>query len=228
MSDVPVAPARTWRAAAFAALAVALLFALRARSDGAAPDAVVILASFVLVMLLVRPLTARERNLPIVFACLLAAEFALHVAFLFASTGQLAHPGGTGLVCSPAAPERIGSCSPTQQGGVTLLVVQLAAALLFAWWARRADCALCTVAREIVVRPVRLVRRLARVLVSAFAVLVAFAPLDEVRCARPHEASILPRQPRRAHAVGRRGPPRRRRSGLSSTPAAAARLVFSS
>ncbi|MGH8891395.1 MAG: hypothetical protein ACRDV3_16740 [Acidothermaceae bacterium] len=217
-------PARTFRAAVFAAVAVVLLLMLRATSDGAGPSLLVVCSSFGLVTALARPLTSRERSLPVVFAGLVATQFALHVLFLFAATGQLAHPGGVGLVCSPAATSST-SCLPTERGGLVLLGVQLLAALGFAWWVRGADAIGWQLAR----RPDRIVRAIiasiARMLVKALSALV---PEPAVSVAPQAKSVPVPALPIFAVERPRRGPPRRRAaSSFSSAFSASARHAFS-
>lgn len=219
-------PARTFRAAVFAAVAVVLLLILRARSDGAGPSLAIVVASFGLVTVLARPLTSHERGLPVIFVGLVATQLGLHVLFLFAATGQLAHPGPAGLVCSPAATSET-SCLPTERGGVLLLGVQLLAALLFSWWVRGADAIGWQLAR----RPDRIVRaivdRIARVLVTAVRALV---PEPIVAIAPQRKSVPMPTSPIFAVEHPRRGPPRCRqaRSSFSSAVLASARHALSS
>ena len=75
------APARTLRAAGFAAVAVVLLLALRARSDGAEPPLLVVVLSFGLLTTLARTLTTRERSWAVVFGAVFFGELPDAVAF---------------------------------------------------------------------------------------------------------------------------------------------------
>jgi hypothetical protein len=202
--DGRAAPLRTLRAAIFAAVAVILLLALRAKSDGARPDLTVIVVSFALLTLLLRPLTSRERSLPVVFGGLLASQLLLHVGYLFSSTGQFAHAGSSGLFCSPATPASGAACLPTERGGVVLLSVQLIAAALFACWIRGADSVAWQLARQSFGALLLSLRQFAG---SLFKALVAVVP--------PVAFSLSPKQipaPRLhsslfARECGRRGPP---------------------
>jgi len=224
MAEAGEAPARTLRAAVFALLAVVLLLALRAKSDGDQPGWPVILASFGLVTALARPLTARERGLPVVFAGLLGAQFALHVGFLFASTGQLAHAGGAGLVCSPATTVPGGGCLPAERGGALLLSVQLVVAALFACWARGAESVSWQLARAQLAALLAFVRRLARARSNA---LVIATPVVDFSLSPQGKTVPLPRPARFAREHRRRGPPRRRRSDSSSIPSVSTPLALS-
>jgi len=227
VTDGREVPARTFRAAVFAAVAVVLLLMLRARSDGAGPSLPVVFSALALVTALARPLTSRERSFPVVFAGLVATQLALHVLFLFTATGQLAHHGRAGLVCSPAATSSP-SCLPTERGGLLLFGVQLLAALVFAWWVRGAD----RVGWQLASRPDRLVRaivdRIARVLLTAL-----HAPVPDIAVSVVPQGKSTPKPalPIFAAEHPRRGPPRCRRAGSSfssSVSSASARHAFSS
>jgi hypothetical protein len=201
-----VAPARTTRAAVFAAVAVVLALALRAHTDGPRPATLVIAAAFVFVFVVARPLTARERRLPAVLIGLLGAQLALHAGFLLASTGRLTHTGSAGLFCSPAAPDGAtsSSCLATDRGGLLLLLVQLLAALVFAGWIRGVDSAAWLV--------VRTVARNLTVTVAGW-LLTLLAALADVVPAIATSGPPRDRVPRRPAALlfarshGRRGPP---------------------
>ena len=206
MIDGCEVPARTIRAGVFAVVAVVLLLALRARSDGAAPPLLVVIACFGLVVMLARPLTATERRWPAVFAGLVATQFVFHGVFLFASTGHFAHAGSAGLFCSPAAAPSGTACLPTERGGVLLLSVQLIAAALFACWVRGAESASWQLARHSVGALVGLVRRLATAMLESLAAIV---PDALVFAAPQGDSPEPPRLPLLVREHGRRGPPRR-------------------
>jgi hypothetical protein len=199
------APAQTARAALFAALAVSLAVALRARSDGPAPGLLMIIAAVALVALVARRVTGRERSLPIVFAGLLGTQLVLHAAFLFSSTGAIAHAGSVGFFCSPASSAGAGStCSPTDRGGMTLLGVQLLAAVLAAIWLRGVDSTVWglarTVARNLASTVLGWLPRLLSAFVAVAALGVRILRATAVIVERPHSVRL-----RRRHA--RRGPP---------------------
>jgi hypothetical protein len=199
------APAQTARATLFAALAVTLVVALRARSDGPGPGLLMIVAAVVLVALVARRVTGRERSLPIVFAGLLGTQLVLHAAFLFISTGAIAHAGSVGFFCSPASPGGAAStCSPTDRGGVTLLSVQLLAAVLAAIWLRGLDSTVWalarTVARNLTSAVLGRLPRLLSAFTAVAAVGVRILRETLVIVERPHSMRLC-----RHHA--RRGPP---------------------
>lgn len=200
------APARTWRAAVFALVAVTLPLVLRAQSDGSRPPVIAIFAAAVLVAIAVRPLTLREHRLPLVVFVLVGMQLLLHAGFLYASTGQLSHAGAAGLFCSPPAPDSggVASCLPTHRGGALLFGVQILAALVFAAWLHSLDRLAWSVVRHAVLgltAPLRCwTQRLA----------AAFQPgRPEKFCvslATP-ESEPLPSLPVPTRAHGRRGPP---------------------
>jgi hypothetical protein len=195
------------RAAVFAVVAIAILLLLRAKSDGEGPPLTIVLASFAMVAIAAWALNARERGAFAMLAALLATQLLLHVGYLFAATGQLAHPGGAGLFCSPASVSS-GSCSPTDRGGVLLLAVQSAVALALALAMRGADAACWQLIR----RPRLAFEAVDRWLLALFAAVV----LPVVEAVTPVVVALVsPRPPRRvllSHECGRRGPPLTRAS----------------
>jgi hypothetical protein len=191
------------RAAVFAAVAVALLMLLRAKSDGATPSLAIVLASFAAIGAAAWAIGSRERGAFAVLAALLTTQLLLHVGYLFAATGQFAHAGGTGLFCSPASVSS-DSCAPTDRGGLLLLAVQLAVALTLAVVMRGADAACWQLAR----RPKLAFAAAVRWLVALFAAVVLPARVERVLFLVA--TWVPPRQPRRlllSHECGRRGPP---------------------
>jgi hypothetical protein len=212
-------PGRLFRSAVFAALAVFLVLALRAKSDGAAPGVAVVGGSFVVLTALVSRLVTKERGLVAVFCGLLASQLALHVTYLFASTGQFAHSGSAGLFCSPAQ-QASGSCGPAERGGVLLLSVQLLMAVVFAWSMRRADAVVWQLARRGADR--------ARALIGRIGTAIA-AALRPLAVPRVPQLSAVAAPPRRLHSrdaaqpCTRRGPPSRRSGRSLPAPAAFAR-----
>jgi len=203
VSAEPGVPARMSRAVVFAVVALVLLLALRAKSDGDNPPLGVVLGSFAVVVLAAWALSSRERGVFAVVAALLTTQLLLHVGYLFATTGQFSHPGGAGLFCSPASAAN-GSCAPTDRGGVLLLGVQLVVALVLALVLRGGEAACWRLVRRPTLAVVTALRRLLQT--SAAAVL----PPAVQRTTSFVAAWVPPRQPGRlllSHECGRRGPP---------------------
>ncbi len=209
MSDTGAIPARAVRAVVFASVAITLLLLLRATSDGERPPVVIVLASFGFIAALAWALGSREHSAFTLLSALVATQLTLHVGYLFATTGQLAHPGGAGLFCSPASVSS-GSCAPNDRGGALLLVVQLAVALALALVMRGADAECWRVVRRTKLVIPAVVRRLfvAFAGFSAFAVVALPAAVERAIC---HLAEwVLAGRPRRlllSHECGRRAPP---------------------
>lgn len=202
MSDAGAIPARVVRAVVFACVALTLLLLLRAKSDGAAPPLAIVLTSFACVAAVAWILGSRERGGVALLAVLVATQLALHIGYLFATTGQLAHPGGAGLFCSPASVSGT-ACAPTDRGGVLLLAVQLTVAVALALVMRSADAECWHLVR----RP----RPIASIVRRVLFVSAAVARLTPVtRVISLVQAWVSPQKPRRlllAHDCGRRGPP---------------------
>lgn len=203
MSEASAVPARTTRAVVFACVALTMLLLLRAKSDGASPPLAIVLSSFGFVAAVAWILGSRERGAVALLIAFVATQLALHVGYLFASTGQLAHPGGAGLFCSPASVSNA-ACGPTDRGGVLLLAVQLTVALALALVMRGAD-AECW---QLVRRPRLAISVAVRRLFAAIAAIVSLAPAERVI---PVVAAwVSPRRPRHlllSRDCGRRGPP---------------------
>jgi hypothetical protein len=226
-------PARTTRAALFAIVAVALVAALRARSDGPRPDLLILVAATVVTALVARPLTGRERRLPALVGGLVAVQLVLRSSFLLASTGHLAH-GSTGLFCSPAAANSP-SCLPTDRGGIALLAVQLIAGVAVAIWLRDVEAVTWTLARIFG----RGVARVTTAVWAALVALVAFigvaltsapAPVSPARTRRSAPDATRLRLALFSRALGRRGPPTapalRTRAGSRSRAVTRRRTAF--
>jgi hypothetical protein len=144
----------------------------------------------------------------------------LHVGYLFASTGQLTHSGGAGLVCSPATAPVGTACLPTERGGLLLLSVQLLAAAIFAGWVRGADSVIWRLARASLGALVTAVMRFGAALVSARIALVAVVPAAAFPLSPKENSAPRPRLSLFVRQCGRRGPPPRCRFDLSSSPSA--------
>ncbi len=212
VSEAGAIPARLMRAVVFACVALTLLLLLRAKSDGASPPLAVLLASFGFVVASGWVLGSRERGAIALLIALVATELALHVGYLFASTGQLAHPGGAGLFCSPASISGA-ACTPTDRGGLLLLAVQLTVGLALAFVMRGADAECWQLLRRPTLAAATIVRRLLAALAAlpALAALSAAGSLAPVqRLTRAATTWVSPHAPRRlmlSHDCGRRGPP---------------------
>jgi hypothetical protein len=205
VSDAGAIPARVMRAVVFASVAIVLLLLLRAKSDGANPPLAVVLSSFALLAGLAWAFGSRERGAIAMLTGFIATQLALHIGYLFVTTGQLAHPGGAGLFCSPAS-VTAGACAPTNRGGMLLLVVQLTVALALALVMRGAD-AECW---QLVRRPTVAVSKAVRRLLTAVAAIALTPPVERVISVVTEWVSRRP--PRRlllSHECGRRGPPAR-------------------
>jgi hypothetical protein len=218
VSEAGAIPARVVRAVVFASVAITLLLLLRAKSDGASPSLAIVLSSFGFVAALAWTFGSRERGSLALLAALVATQLALHVGYLFVTTGQLAHPGSAGLFCSPASVSGPG-CAPTDRGGVLLLGVQLTVALALALVMRGAD-AECW---QLIRRPKVAISAAVRRVFAALTVAALLAPVE--RTISVVAACVSPRRPRRlllSHECGRRGPPVR-----LATSSLAAALSFS-
>ncbi len=206
MSETGAAPARILRAVVFASVAITLLLLLRAKSDGENPSFALVLATFGVLAALAWALSSRERGMFAVLSALIASQLALHVGYLFLATGQLAHPGGAGLFCSPASVSGAG-CAPTDRGGVLLLGVQLAVALALALVMRGADAECWQLVRQ----PKLVIATAIRRLLAAFTSFAAAVPSTSVGNALFVTATrVSARKPRRlllSRECGRRGPP---------------------
>ena len=194
------------RAGVFAVVAVALVLALRAQSDGPRPALAIVACVTVVLAVAVRPLTVNERGLGAVVAGLVGVQQVLHVGFLYASTGHFAHPGAAGLLCSPSGPHATGavSCLPTHRGGVLLFCVQLLAAVGFAAWRRGLDRSVWNIARTALGNLGAATHRCAGVLASA---LEPVLPARATSCPPARRARPLPSSPLLTREHGRRGPP---------------------
>ncbi len=207
IDPVVSAPGRVLRAGTFALASVVLVLSFRAKSDGAAPSLAVVILSVGFVAILVWPLTARERHRHTVVAGLLAIELILRSAFLFTSTGELAHSGSAGLFCSPAARTSSTSCLPTERGGLLLLAVQVIAAVIMACWLQRADATMWQFARYAVRAVTSVVAATARTLVAAVTAIPAPAMVARPRRNPWHNPPLASREVLLARKHSRRGPP---------------------
>jgi hypothetical protein len=131
----PVSPLRLTRASAFSAVCVALacLGHLTASGEPMSPWAVCV--GFLAVLGVANLLTAHERSLPTIAGGLVGGQFALHTLFV---TSQ----------CHPHPVVVHGSGSRPGMSAAHLL-----AAVAAAWWLRRGERAVWTLARRAWIRP---------------------------------------------------------------------------
>jgi hypothetical protein len=205
VSDVLVLmrAATSWLAAVTTVGAATLL---RADSDGAAPRWPMLLLAMSLLAALFWPMTASRRRLPVFAASLIGLQLAGHVFLLWASTGQLAHHGTSGLFCCPS------TLQPGQGGLIASLTAN-------AGWLLLAVQTLLVLALSV---PLSLLHKASLTLSQGFATVVravlptfsalrrllAFAPVTPWQPARPEAPRVLSALGRReASAVLRRGPP---------------------
>ncbi|WP_123666530.1 hypothetical protein [Actinocorallia herbida] len=138
---------RVIRSALFAGLAVALACGLRQVVTGNAVPVVLVLGAFAVVFALALALSAGERRFVSIVAVLVPLELLLNALL---NIGQNACPPGLGdLVCGGSAqytPHGDGSIALGAGPIAVLLLVNLAAVLLLAWWLRRGEIAVVAVA----------------------------------------------------------------------------------
>ena len=200
--------ARTAVAWLAAVTTVAAAMLLRADSDGPAPAWPVLLLAMALLAAVFWPMTASRRRLPAFAASLIGLQLVGHSLLLWASTGQLAHHGTTGLFCCPSTPQ------PTHGGLLATLTAN-------AGWLLLAVQTLLVLALSV---PLSLLHKAFLVLGQGFAdllravlprlaglrLLLAFTPATPWRAVRPEAPRVLDGLSRRvAAAVRRRGPPAR-------------------
>jgi hypothetical protein len=126
-------------------------------------------------------LAGAERSLPTILVGLLGGQFLLHALFTAAQQGQhLAH----------------GHPMPASSGGAAMTAVHVAAAVVSAWWLRRGERAVWSLAKRLAAVVIR------RVLLPAPAhVRTPPSPLTTVI------GAIGPRETVLRHVLVRRGPP---------------------
>lgn len=181
-------PMRAARAGVFAASSVALAVGAHRFGGGAQPTRAVLMTALAMSFGFGLLWSRRERRGPAIAGVVLLSQLALHAAFAFApmrSGGIRAgdevnrwaamllchnatHPATAAQVNSaraalglgplPAAPPAMHMTSPVSTGGAGMLALHLGAALVMAWWLRRGERAVWTVARRVVVSVVATVR----------------------------------------------------------------------
>ncbi|HEV7934997.1 MAG TPA: MFS transporter [Actinomadura sp.] len=186
---------RIGRAGVFAAVCVGLAAAGHSAAAGpVAPWAVA--AGYLAVAAAALTLAGHERSLATILGGLLGGQFMLHVLF---SAMRPAPPG-----TPPAVHEHLLS-NTGGRGGIGMTLAHYAAALLAAWWLRRGERAVWTLARQVAA----LAARAARDLLVAVRTTPVTGPVR-----LPVPVTFTPWPVRRVfrHAVLRRGPPIRSRA----------------
>jgi hypothetical protein len=193
----------SWLAAVSTVAAVMLL---RADSDGVAPGWPVLLIVMALLAAVFWPMTASRRRLPAFAASLIGLQLAGHAFLLWASTGQLAHRGTTGLFCCPSTPQPVHAgvlTSLTANAGWLLLAVQTLLVLVLSVPLSLLHKASLALGQGFT--------GLVRAVLPAFSALhrlLAFTPATPWLPVRPEAPRVLGALGRHeAAAVRRRGPP---------------------
>ncbi len=128
---------RLARAVVFATVCLTLTTAGHAYAAGAcAPPPFAVAAGFALVTGLALLLCGAERSFWTIGGVLAGAQFALHALFAGASTGVV-HPAGDAHAL------------PAAQGGGGMTLAHVGAALATAWWLRRGEAAMWSLARRV-------------------------------------------------------------------------------
>src|SRR5207237_4772542 len=106
---------------------VASAVLLHADSDGPAPGWITLAACIAVLATVFWPMTASRRRFPAFLAALVALRLCGHTLLLFATTGHLAHNGGSSFFCCPptASTGHGLLATLTANAGWLLLVVQL-------------------------------------------------------------------------------------------------------
>jgi hypothetical protein len=198
----PPPPVRPARAAMFATVCTVLAVAghVVAGRATAAPRAMVV--GFAALYLVAWVLTGTERSLATIGGGLLGGQFMLHALFAAAAPAAVpaAEVGGHSMRSMPATGPGDGA-----DGGLTMTIAHIIAALVAAWWLRRGERAAWTLARHTAALAAYSLRALRSpvALVDAASLdapLVPGGPYDTAPQIRPTSAML--RGP-----VTRRGPP---------------------
>jgi hypothetical protein len=170
-----------------------------------APKAVVL--GFALLYLVAWALTGAERSLATILGGLLGGQFMLHALFAAAAptVTTVRHTGGHALHQVVATSDVVpGASGATFGAGVVMLVAHVTAALGAAWWLRKGEQAVWTLARRVAVLaayPLRALRTLVALLGAAPA--CCPAPVGRLRT----NGLIRPASVALRGSVTRRGPP---------------------
>ncbi|MGK5552986.1 MFS transporter [Actinomadura kijaniata] len=129
---------RASRAVLFATVVVALATLGHGLASSHAVPVWAVLAGFAGTLGVTWALAGHERSLATIFGGLLGGQFALHTLYANASLGS-GHHGG--------------SLMPGRDSGWTMTFAHVVAAALAAWWLRRGERALWSLARRLTFRP---------------------------------------------------------------------------
>ena len=191
---------------------VASATVLRADSD-ATPGATTLLIAMAVLAVVFWPMTASRRRFPAFVAALIALRLSGHTLLLFATTGHLAHSGGSGFFCCPqtAVTGHGPLATLTANAGWLLLLVQLVVVVILAVPLRLLHKGLLALAHGLTT--------VVRVALSPLAVLLSFTPHTPFEPLPPRPPRALGSAGRHVSgAVQRRGPPSGARVRSSLTP----------
>lgn len=183
---------RASRAVLFATVVVALATLGHGLVSAHAVPAWAVLTGFAGALGVTWALAGHERSLATLFGGLLGGQFALHTLYAnaasYADTAAMAESGHHG-----------GSLMPGQGSGLLMTLAHVVAAALSAWWLRRGERAVWSLARRLSFRP-------ALLLLVEPPVLPPRAPVAPAADVPPPVERVL------RHQVTRRGPPLRLRA----------------
>ncbi|MBV9315807.1 MAG: hypothetical protein JO100_19215 [Pseudonocardia sp.] len=201
---------RSLRAAAFAAVCVALASTAHAIASGRPVALTTLGAGFGIVFVAALAAGQRERSQRAITAGVLAGQAGLHGLFHFACcpchhTAAMPHMAMSTPPMSPSGHDPLFLGKPPHDGGFAMLSAHLIAGLVTGWWLRRGEAAAW-----------RLLRRVESATFAALCSVVAKLAgivdyLDELRpvcrCAALSGESGTTRTERIVRCVPRRGPP---------------------
>jgi hypothetical protein len=189
---------RSTRATVFAAVCMILATAGHAAAAHAAVAPWAIGAGFAGVLVVAWALTGAERSLATILGGLLGGQFMLHSLFMSAA-GHRSVGGGAMVHDSMHV---VTASSGSGDGGAAMTFAHVAAAVVSAWWLRRGERAVWSLARRAAALAARPFRALLRLLGSTPLARVAVPVFPPCFVAYPGSGGLLLR-----HSVTRRGPP---------------------
>ncbi|QKW39766.1 hypothetical protein HUT06_41810 [Actinomadura sp. NAK00032] len=204
---------RAARAVVFATVCVALAALGHVLAGGAAVPLWAGTMGFGAVVGVTLMLAGHERSLGTILGGLLGGQFALHTLFTGAAADPAAHPMPAMAGHTPAmhaamtdAAAMPGATAAHGGNGLAMTLAHCVAALVAAWWLRRGERSVWTMARRVAAaadRPVRL-------LLALLTIEPAGPPRPAVPAPAPAAVPAVDRALR--HQVVRRGPPFRSRA----------------